>query len=154
MTDYIAEGLRSLAVPIDSLHLDPANARTGHDLDKIAASLAQYGQRKPLVVNRQQNMKIEAGNGTWQAAKKLGWSHVAAVIVDDDPATAAAFGIADNRVGELSKWDPDALEDILESVGDLFTGFDVASIADVAAEPAKSDEVHDGSAATTAAAIW
>jgi DNA modification methylase len=130
--DYIAESLLSLVMPIDELHLDPANARTGHDIEKIAASLAQYGQRKPLVVNRQQNMKIEAGNGTWQAAKKLGWTYIAAVIVDDDPTTAAAFGIADNRTAELSKWDPDALEDILETTGDLFTGFEAASIGDVA----------------------
>jgi DNA modification methylase len=143
--DYIVESLQPLAVSIDSVHLDPANARIGHDLDKIAASLAQYGQRKPIIVNRMQNGKIEAGNGTWQAAKKLGWSHIAAVFVDDDPATAAAYGIADNRVGEFSKWDPDALEDILETVGDLFTGFDIASMADVAADTGKSDDVLDGS---------
>jgi len=128
---YIADGLRSLAVPLDELHLDPANARTGHDIEKIAASLAQYGQRKPLVANRLQGNKIEAGNGTWQAAKKLGWSHIAVLFVDDDAATAAAFGIADNRLGDLSKWDPDALEDILETTGDLFTGFTIADIGEV-----------------------
>ena len=92
MTDelnYIAEGLRVLAVPIDELHVDPANARTGHALDRIASSLKAYGQRKPIIANRLQNGKIEAGNGTWQAAKKLGWSHIAVVYVEDDPATAA-----------------------------------------------------------------
>ncbi len=129
---YISASLRVLAVPIDDIHLDPANARVGHDLDRIAGSLKQYGQRKPLIVNRLQGNKIEAGNGTWQAAKnKLGWSYIAVVFVDDDPATAAAFGIADNRVAEFSKWDPDALEDILETVGDLFTGFEIADIGDV-----------------------
>jgi DNA modification methylase len=144
-TEHIAESLRSLAVLIDELHLDPANARTGHDIDKIAASLAQYGQRKPLVVNRKQNMKIEAGNGTWQAAKKLGWTQIAAVIVDDDPTTAAAFGIADNRTAEFSKWDPDALEDLLETTGDLFTGFEAASIGDVAeAGQGKGEESDEG----------
>ncbi len=35
---YIAEGLRVLAVPIDELHVDPANARTGHKLERIAAT--------------------------------------------------------------------------------------------------------------------
>lgn len=41
MTDalnYIAEGLRGLAVPIDDLHTDPANARTNHALDLFAGS--------------------------------------------------------------------------------------------------------------------
>src|SRR5512138_70886 len=101
MTDeltYIAEGLRVLAAPIDELHIDPANARTKHALDRIATSLKLYGQRKPIIANRLQDGKIEAGNGTWLAAKQLGWSHIAVVFVDDDPATAAAFGIADNRL--------------------------------------------------------
>src|SRR5512143_2473209 len=110
---YIAEGLRSLAVPIDSLHEDPANARTAHDVGRIAASLLAYGQRKPIVANRLQDGKIEAGNGTFRAARQLGWSHVAVVFVDDDPATAAAFGIADNRVAEFSRWDEDIFRELL-----------------------------------------
>lgn len=120
---YITESLRKLAVPIDELTEDPANARVDHDVDRIAASLVQFGQRKPLVANRLQGNKVEAGNGTLQAAKQLGWTHVAVVFVDDDAAMAAAFGIADNRTGELSRWDPDALDDLVGSVGDLFTGF-------------------------------
>lgn len=52
--DYIAEPLRSLAVPIAELHEDPSNARKGHAVERIAASLKQYGQRKPIVVNRAQ----------------------------------------------------------------------------------------------------
>lgn len=83
---YIAEGLRSLAVPLDDLHVDPANARANHALDRIAGSLKAYGQRKPIIANRLQGGKIEAGNGTWLAAKKLGWTHIAVVFVDDDAA--------------------------------------------------------------------
>lgn len=138
---YIAEALRSLAVPIDSLHEDPANARVGHDVARIAASLQAYGQRKPIVANRLQDGKIEAGNGTFRAAKQLGWSHVAVVFVDDDPATAAAFGIADNRVGEFSRWDEDVLREITSTTGDLFTGF----------EPAELDELVGVSTATVPA---
>jgi len=135
---FIAEGLRSLAVPIDGLHEDPANARVGHDVARIAASLKAYGQRKPIVANRLQDGKIEAGNGTFRAARQLGWSHVAVVFVDDDPATAAAFGIADNRVAEFSRWDEDVLRDIASTTGDLFTGF----------EPAELDELVGVSTAT------
>ena len=85
---FIVEDLLPLAISIDTVHLDPANARTGHAIDRIAGSLAQYGQRKPIVVNRSERNKIEAGNGTWQAAKQLGWTHIAAVFVEDDPQTA------------------------------------------------------------------
>jgi DNA modification methylase len=128
---YISESLRPLAVPIDSLHEDPANARVGHDVARIAASLKAYGQRKPIVANRLQDGKIEAGNGTYRGAKSLGWSHIAVVFVDDDPATAAAFGIADNRVGEFSRWDEDVLREIASTTGDLFTGFEPAELEDL-----------------------
>jgi DNA modification methylase len=131
---YIAEGLRGLAVPLDDLHVDPANARTGHALDRIAASLKAYGQRKPIIANRLQNGKVEAGNGTWLAAKKIGWSHIAVVYVEDDPATAAAYGIADNRLSELSTWDLDALGALIPTVDDLFTGFTDGEIRDLLGE--------------------
>lgn len=41
----IIEPLKPLSVPIDSVFNDPANARTGHDIDGIAASLQKYEQR-------------------------------------------------------------------------------------------------------------
>lgn len=135
--DHIAPDLHPLAVPIDDLHLDPANARTGHAIDRIAASLAQYGQRKPLVVNRTEGNKIEAGNGTWQAAKALGWTHIAAVFVEDDNVTAIAYGIADNRLGDLSTWDANALDAILSGIDpdlNLPTGFSAGELDALLAE--------------------
>lgn len=69
---HIALALRGLAVPVEELHEDPANARTGHAVERIAASLVQYGQRTPLVANRAQGGKIEKGNGTLRAARQLG----------------------------------------------------------------------------------
>ncbi len=129
--DYIAEPLRSLAVPIAELHEDPSNARKGHAVERIAASLKQYGQRKPIVVNRAQGGKVEAGNGTLAAAKSLGWTHIAAVFVEDDAATAAAYGVADNRVGEFSEWDADILGDLMPTLDGLFTGFTENELASV-----------------------
>src|SRR5574340_411921 len=126
---YIAEALRSLAVPIDSILLDPANVRTHDDknVEAIKASLHRYGQRKPVVVNRRTGC-IEAGNGTLLAARALGWTHLAVVFVDDDPSTATGFSIADNRTAELAAWDDAALAQVLQSLkqeGELaFTGFD------------------------------
>ncbi len=134
MTDdflYITADLRALAVPIGDLHEDPANARKKHAVERIAGSLREYGQRRPFVVNRSQGNKIEAGNGTYQAARLLGWSHVAVVFVEDDPATAAGFGIADNRLGDLSEFDLVILEELITVTGDMFTGFDAAEIDDL-----------------------
>lgn len=126
MIHNIVTDLLPLATPVADLHLDPANARTGHAIERIAASLAQYGQRKPIVVNRSEGNKVEAGNGLFQAAQRLGWSHVAAVFVEDDPTTAVAFGIADNRLAELSSWDYETLQTLIESIDpdlELETGF-------------------------------
>jgi hypothetical protein len=91
----IAEELRPLAVPIGDLLPDPASARRHPDKNQAAikASLAVYGQRKPVVVNRRTGV-IEAGNDTLEAALALGWTHLAKVFVDDDQATAAGFAIA------------------------------------------------------------
>ncbi len=141
--DYIAEPLRSLAVPIAELHEDPSNARKGHAVERIAASLKQYGQRKPIVVNRAQGGKVEAGNGTLAAAKSLGWTHIAAVFVDDDAATAAAYGIADNRVGEFSEWDADILGDLIPTLDGLFTGFLPDEMDLLATEVPSLDSLED-----------
>lgn len=114
---HIVEALRPLAVPIGELVADPANARKHgvKNLEAIAASLRVYGQRKPIVVNKR-NSVVQAGNGTLAAALSLGWQMIAAVYVDDDPATAAGFAIADNRTAELAEWDAQALDQLLRSV--------------------------------------
>ena len=114
---HIAADLRPLAVPIERVKLDPQNART-HDarnVSAIAASLQRFGQRKPIVVNAAGGL-VEAGHGTLLAARRLGWTHVAAVRVKDDPATARGFSIADNRTAELAGWDEALLEELLAQV--------------------------------------
>jgi DNA modification methylase len=125
---YIAESLRKLAVPIDTLTLDPSNARKHgeRNLDAIIRSLDRFGQRVPIVV-QQQGMVVRAGNGRVLAAKKLGWTHIAAVVVDESSVDATAFAIADNRTAELAEWDDETLASLLQSLPDdaqLAAGFD------------------------------
>ena len=94
---------------IASLMLDPANVRT-HDsknLESIKASLARFGQQKPIIVNSKGI--IVAGNGTMMAAKMLNWSSVEIVRTDLEGAEAIAYAIADNRTAELAGWDEAAL---------------------------------------------
>ncbi len=132
----ILESLRPLAVPIDSLHPDPANARTHNDrnLDAIKGSLAKFGQRKPIVVQKD-GMIVRAGNCTLAAAKALGWTEIAAVLVDEGDVEATAYAIADNRTAELASWDDDVLASLLheleqdEDFDQLLTGFTDAEIA-------------------------
>ena len=136
MTANIIEQLKPLARPIGGLMLDPANARKhgAKNLETIKASLKRYGQRKPIVV-RAADMIVEAGNGTLEAARALGWDVIAAVIVDDDPTTATGYAIADNRSAELAEWDDDALTALLRSVADEIPlddlGFDSDDLAEL-----------------------
>ena len=116
---HIAEELRPLAVPIDAVARDPRNAMHHGDqnVDAIAASLARFGQRQPLVVNRATGT-IEAGNGRHQAAESLGWGWVAVLYVDDDPQAATGYAIADNRTAELAEWDDAVLVELLGELTD------------------------------------
>jgi hypothetical protein len=110
----IIESLRSLATPIENLRALHGNPRKG-DVDAVAKSLERFGQRKPIVA-RKDDGTIIAGNHTWQAAKKLGWSEIAVAFVGDDDVTAKAYALADNRTAELGSYDEQALIDLIEEV--------------------------------------
>jgi hypothetical protein len=114
---YIIEPLWPLAVPIASLRFDPANCRKHPDdnLRDIRASLRTYGQRTPIVVNSATGIILK-GNGTVRAARQLGWTHIAAVRVNDDPNTAAGYAIADNACALSAEWNTDALSAALASI--------------------------------------
>lgn len=121
----IVEGLRSLAVPISTLRPDPRNARK-HGKANLAAvedSLRKFGQQKPIVVDA--TGKILAGNGTVDAARSLGWTHVAAVRSDLSGPEAIGFALADNRTAELAEWDKVELARLVSEIPEnLVVGFD------------------------------
>lgn len=105
--NHIAKALENHIVDIEGLVPDPQNARLHgeRNIEAIQQSLYQYGQRKPITVIKDTNTVI-AGNGTLEAAKKLGWTKIAAIFHDDmTESEAIGFGIADNRTAELAKWD-------------------------------------------------
>lgn len=102
--------------PISALHTDPSNARR-HDDDNLAAiraSLAKFGQQKPIVIAC--DGRVVAGNGTLEAARALGWSEIDVVVTDLAGAEATAYAIADNRTAELATWDDEALQMALREV--------------------------------------
>ena len=105
-------------VPIDSISPDPANARTHgeRNLEAIRDSLRAFGQQKPIVVDSRGI--VIAGNGTLEAAKRLGWTEIAIVRTDLEPSQATAFGIADNRTGELADWNEEVLRSLLDTMDD------------------------------------
>jgi len=96
---------------IADLTPDPQNARQHDDknLKAIMGSLKEFGQRKPIVIT--EAGIIVAGNGTVEAAKRLGWLDIEVVRVPSDwtDAQVKAFAIADNRTAELANWNQEVL---------------------------------------------
>lgn len=147
---YIAEPLRSLAVPIADLKPDASNARKHgpRNLETIKNSLDRWGQRQPIVVQRD-GMIVRAGNGRLEAAKSLGWTHMAALVVDDTSTEAVAFAIADNRTSDLAEWDTETLASLLQSLDDEdrdAAGYDDGELDALLAELTPAVEVQEDEA--------
>lgn len=111
------DGLLGLVLPIAGFKLDPRNARAHSDrnIATIKASLKKFGQRKPIVVQRE-GMVIRAGNGTMLAAQQLGWTGIAALVVEEADAEATAYALVDNRSAELAEWDWPMLESVIDGL--------------------------------------
>ena len=141
-TDRIAPSLRSLVVALSSVEPHPRNPRRG-DVEAIAASLGRFGQQKPLVVQRSTGWGV-AGNHLLHAARSLGWTTIAANVVDLDDATATAFMLADNRTGELGAYDDALLAAILAeqaaAANLAATGYGLDDVAAIIAASAPPDE--------------
>ena len=103
-------------VDISDISQDPANVRKHSDrnLEAIAASLRAFGQQKPIVVDKRG--VILAGNGTYEAAKRIGWDKIQITRTDLSGTMATAYAIADNRTAELAEWDDTALAEQLRAL--------------------------------------
>jgi Predicted transcriptional regulators len=113
----IHPSLKGLAVPVGDLRDDPDNPRRHpeRNLEAIVASLRDFGQVRPVVALA--DGTVVAGNGTLEAARRLGWDRLAAVrMAPEGELDRRAYSIADNRTAELARWDLDALG---EALGEL-----------------------------------
>lgn len=121
MKHNIISDLEPLAYPIDKLELLPGNPRRGN-VAAVVASYEQFGQRKPIVGRKHEGSDrgvITAGNTQLQAARQLGWTHIAVAWADDDDKTAAAFALADNRTHDLGEYDNEDLLKMLDEIQDF-----------------------------------
>lgn len=143
----IHDGLMEFAVPVAELREHPDNPRLGN-IDAIAESLDLNQQMKPIVAKA--DGTIVAGNHTFKAAKKLGWTHVAALLLDMDDEQEKRYLLADNRVSDLAEYDLEVLQPMLSEMaeaGNLAgTGFTPDDVDDMTAAMGKIGEttVADG----------
>jgi ParB-like chromosome segregation protein Spo0J len=101
-------------------------------IDKVAASIQEFGWRQPVVVDGQG--VIICGHTRWLAAQKLGLRQVPVHMANNlTPAQVRAYRLMDNRSHQETDWDFELLTtELLELRGldlDLdLTGFDAREI--------------------------
>ena len=84
------------------------NPRKNQDIDKVAASIKEFGFQQPVVLDKENIIIV--GHTRFLAAKKLGMKQVPCIIADKlSDQQVKAYRIADNRVAEESKWDNELL---------------------------------------------
>lgn len=127
--------MKTESVAVADLKLDAANAREHSEdqLGRLARSLEEFGQRKPIVVTH--DNRVVAGNGTLKAAEKIGWESVSVVRIPKtwSEEKVRAFALADNRLSELSDWNPELLVaqfDEIDPAGLWAAGFNEMEVED------------------------
>ena len=116
-------------VSIDEVYPYSNNAKEHPDeqVDKIAASIREFGWDQPIVTDL--DGEIIKGHGRYRAAKRLGYDVVPVIRNEyETEAEKRAARLADNRVAE-SDWDSELLQNeinrLAEENFDLeLTGFD------------------------------
>lgn len=113
---------RTAKTDVGKLTTYAKNPRVGN-IDLIAESLEKTGQYRPILVN-ERDMQVLAGNHTYLAARKLGWTHVYASFVDVDDEVAKRIVLADNKTADAGTYDESILAELLASLPDVSgTGF-------------------------------
>jgi len=145
MKHKIHPDLDNLKTDINELkHLED-NPRVG-DVDAVARSYDEFGQRKPIVATS--DGTVIGGNHQLAAARKLGWTHIAVIVTDDDELTAKAFALADNRTADLGSYDNDLLSEMLAAVSSdpkllAATSFKEEDLLNLSFDPATEEEKRD-----------
>lgn len=104
---------------INELKAYEKNPRKNDDAVKyVANSIREFGFKVPVVIDKDNT--IVAGHTRIKAAKKLGMKTVPCIVADDlTEEQIKAFRLADNKVGEIAKWDDDLLAEELEEIPDI-----------------------------------
>jgi len=91
--------------------------RNKRAVPKVKASLLRWGWGRPLVANVWPGCEGEliVGHTAWLAAQELKLDRVPVRVRRMEPDRAHALALADNKLGEISDWDPEELGRIAAS---------------------------------------
>lgn len=97
--------------PISRLRPYKRNARSHGDrqIEQLRASLRQFGWTMPILASK--NGSVIAGHGRLEAAKAEGFTEIPVIVaIGWTTAQCRAYRLADNKLGETSTWNKDALD--------------------------------------------
>jgi ParB-like chromosome segregation protein Spo0J len=119
---------QDVLIAIDLIDPHPANYRDHPDsqIEKICASLSEFGQTKAIVVipHGDERYSVIAGHGVRLAAMRLGWTHLRCSVKTWDDARSRGYIAADNMRGAQD--DDSKYLDLIREWDDL--GYDLAAI--------------------------
>lgn len=128
------QDLRIEIAAVSVLRPHPKNSRSHgkENIQAIKRSLSEFGQVTPLVVGRKNH--VLKGCGTLEALKELGIKKAKIVRVSMTREEEIKYAIADNRTGDMSRFDfglmADALRPLRLKEQDLtVTGFSESELA-------------------------
>jgi len=116
-------------------------------VDKVAASIKEFGFRQPIVVDR--DGVIIAGHTRLLAARKLGLLEVPVHVAENlTPSQVKAYRLMDNRSHEETDWDVELLGPELAELKDLafdltLTGFDACELDDLLRDPDADEQANE-----------
>lgn len=88
-------------------------------IELLAGSIEEWGFTVPILIDEEQN--VLSGHGRLEAAKKLELKQVPCITAQGwSEQKKRAYIIADNKIAQLSSWDPKSLQDefaFLDSLG-------------------------------------
>jgi hypothetical protein len=138
-------------VPISALRHNARNARRHSDrqVTQIAASILNFGFLVPILAD--ENKTLVAGHGRLLAAEQIGMTEVPVVWIDHlSEAQKRGYALADNRLAELSDWDPELLKLEIEELSALelpfdleITGFDTVELDRILGSEAPAHDPAD-----------
>lgn len=118
-------------MPIEALKEYENNPRLNDDaVEYVARSIEEFGFKNPIIVDHEN--VIIAGHTRLKAARFLGLEEVPVIVADDlTEEQVRAFRLADNKVGEMAKWDFEALQVELDAINLDMGEFGFIELSDI-----------------------
>ena len=125
-TDIPYAKLEIIERPLSEIRPDPDNPRIHgkRHVRQIMGSIEAFGFNAPILLD--DSLQIIAGHGRYAAAVHLGLQTVPTICLGHlDARQRKAYMVADNRLGDLSKWDGKILAGIMLELAEADLTFNV-----------------------------